>query len=260
VNATSSPFAEVGLTGHTGSKTAGDVMHDTALIHTPGANLACTPDTVRPCLGIAALTVIGLAVVTMPLTWILVVAIAMASAWTLGMSLAYLDRRGHHEIDPESVLSQEIREAYRAILSAFAELDRAVAEAPQLRASVAPSLERCRTAVAFSGQMAQHASWLQLYLDRHDPVHLRAELERTRVPRGDATGVALSHTAAARARQLARYNEIAEQRDLIRARLELVRAAIESFTATVVKLCGEDRKRHLLGGSPVVAQLDEVCR
>jgi hypothetical protein len=178
----------------------------------------------------------------------------------LGGSPGYLDRPESHEIKPESVLSREIREAYRATLSAFAELDRVVAEAPRLRASVAPSIERCRAAVAFCGQMAQNANLLQQYLDRRDPVQLRSELARLREPRGDVTGVTLSHAAAARARQLARYDEIAGQRDLIRARLELVRVAIESFTATLVKLHGVDQQRRLHCGAPAILQLDEVCR
>ncbi|HWO22211.1 MAG TPA: hypothetical protein VNO30_25805 [Kofleriaceae bacterium] len=203
---------------------------------------------------------IGLAISTMPLVWIVVVAIAMVSAWALGMVVAYIDRPQLQELQPEAVLSQEIRGAYRAILSAFADLAQLVEETPRLRASVAPALERCRAAVATCGQMARHADLLQRYLDRHDRTHICLELERLQERRGDAADAPRNLAAAARARQLATYDEIVGQRDLLRARLELVRVAIESFTATLVKLRGADRKQPALGDPAIIGQLDEVCR
>jgi hypothetical protein len=252
----SPPFAEAGLTGHTGSRIDGDLMHEADLAFAPGASIASTSDTVRFCRGIVCLLAIGLAVATLPLAWLIVLAVGVASAWALAATVAYPNQSGAHAVPPAPDLSQESCEDYRAILVAIAELDRAVAKAPRLRASVASSLEHCRDAVAACGPMARQANLLQQYLDRRDPAELRRELERMCEARGDATVAAMDDNANALARQLATYDEIAGQRDLIRARLKLVRAPIESFTATIVKLRGLDERRLAPGDRLDIGQLD----
>lgn len=94
MKAASSPFTEVGLTGHTGSKPSSDVMHVTGPTIALGTNIASTPDIGRFGIRFVGLTAIELAIVTLPLTWLSTLAIAVGSAWTFGVILGYLDRPG----------------------------------------------------------------------------------------------------------------------------------------------------------------------
>ncbi len=166
-------------------------MKDTHFI--PGPAIA---DTVRPGLGLVCLISLGVLAVAVPLTWIGVIAVAVAASLAFGALVGYLDRAPAHAILPAAVAAPDLREAYRAVLAALANLDRTVTEAPRLRGSMAPVLERCRAAVATCGRMAQLGA------------HHR-----------------------------------------IQARLELTRAALESFTATIAK-------RHDPDGEVVAPAVD----
>jgi hypothetical protein len=116
--------------------------------------------------------------------------------------------------------------------------------------------------VTTCGRLARLAEPLQRYLDGHDPVHLQWELDRlrarTEAARDDATIVALTRAAAARESQLATRDQIAGQRDRTLARLELVRASLESFTAMIVKLNGTGEEQLLLAGESMADHLDEI--
>ena len=245
-------------------------MHDAqlALFRLPGTALAtgARPSVGRSLglygLGVACLATIGLFAAALPAIWIVILAVSATASFVLGLSAACVDRPTPRAIAPESIASHDLRETYRTVLFALAELDRAGADAPRLGASVDPVLERCRAAVITCGRMARLADPLQQYLDAHDPAYLRWELDRLRArtaaTRDEATVAALTHAAEARARQLATYTQIAGQRDRIHARLELVRATLESFTATIVKLQGAGEEQLVLAGESMAEHLDEL--
>jgi hypothetical protein len=179
----------------------------------------------------------------------------------IALPLPFMLRRLHGDdiVAPEQIASPEARTIYRSILGAFDEVDRAFARAPRLQSSAAPVLERCRAAVAMCGRIAYLANPVQRYLELHDPQYARAELARlrarTEATTDASTSAALGHATAARARQVAAHDEMLAMRDRVNARLELVRAALESFAAMVVKLeFAEDEQIAQAGGS-VVEQL-----
>ena len=244
-------------------------MHDPPLALVPMPTTAVVTSVRQPLalygLGVACLSSIALFAAAMPMVSIGIMAVCAISCFLAGSSAACLDRPGRpgkRPIDPEAIVSLELRDAYRMTLFALAELDRTIAEAPRMRTAIAPSLERCRAAVVTCGRMAQLANPLQRYLENHDPAYIRWELERlrarTEAAGDDTTVAALSRAAAARGRQLATYDQLAGQRDRLCARLELVRAALESFTAIIVKLHSTDEEQLALAGESVVAHLDEI--
>lgn len=162
----------------------------------------------------------------------------------------------------DTIASGEAREAYRCALAAFDDVRRAAAGSARLRSCVAPALLRSRAAIEQCGRMAQLTNPLQRYLDLHDPAAIRAELDRLRI-RAEAASdeqaaSAWSHATAARARQLAIYEQMLAMRDRIVARLELVRAALESFTATIVRLAVLGEEQLMLAGESMVEHLDGV--
>jgi hypothetical protein len=167
------------------------------------------------------------------------------------------------ELPPEEVVSFETREALRGILSAQRQLERVVDESTNLAPSIRSVLDRVVEVVTLSQRMARLSNPLQRYLDDHDPTVVRAELDRLR-GRAEATGeahaaAAFGHAAAARARQLATIDEIVALRDRIDARLELVRAALEAFTATIVRLRGDSEDHQATAGETVTEQLDHAA-
>jgi hypothetical protein len=163
---------------------------------------------------------------------------------------------------PELIVSLEARDSYRAILTAYADIRRVLGDAASLRSSRAAVLERCDAAVRQCGRLALLSNPLQRYLDAHDRARTRDELERLRQrseAAGDApTGDALGRAATARARQLETHDQIVGMRDRIQARLELARAALESFSATIVKLRVAGDEHLVLSGDSVIDHLDGV--
>jgi hypothetical protein len=161
---------------------------------------------------------------------------------------------------PEAIVGMETRDTYRAILTAYTEIRRVLGDAASLRSSRAAVLERCDAAVRQCGRLAALSNPLQRYLDTHDRAKTRADLERLRQrseAAGDApTGDALGRAATARARQLETHDQIAAMRDRIQARLELARAALESFSATIVKLRVAGDEHLVLSGDSVIDHLD----
>lgn len=163
---------------------------------------------------------------------------------------------------PEMVVAVEARDTYRAILTAHADIRRVLGETASLRASRAAVLERCDAAVRQCGRLAVLGNPLQRYLDAHDRAQTHADLERLRqrseVAGDEPTGDALGRAATARARQLETHDQIVGMRDRIQARLELVRAALESFSATIVKLRVAGEEQLILSGDSVVDHLEGV--
>jgi hypothetical protein len=224
------------------------------------------PDARQPlalyALGVACLASIALFAASMPVVSIGIMTLAAISSFLVGSTAVDPDRPATRPVDPESIASLDLRDTYRTTLFALEELDRTVADAPRMRSSVAPALERCRAAVTSCGHMAQLANPLQRYLESHDPAHIRWELDRLRArseaARDISVAAALTRATSARRTQLATYDQIAAQRDRIHARLELVRAALESFTAMIVKLHGTDQEQRALSDESVIAHLDEI--
>lgn len=193
-------------------------------------------------LGLATVLAVGSFLNDLPLLGISVIVIAGVS--TLAADTADAPRHARSAEDegtpiaPEMITSLAIRTTYRATLHAYVELQQRLSQAPHLRSGLQPALERCRTAVVLCSRMALLANPLQRYLD-HASEEARTELERlrarTEATRDDQVIAALAQAAAARVRQLLTVEQIEAMRDRIHARIELVRAALESFAATVVR-------------------------
>jgi DNA-directed RNA polymerase subunit K/omega len=232
-----------------------------ALVHLPAA-VAVRPREARSLavFGIAGLFAIGVFLAGLPLVSMGVIAAIAGSGLVLGSRAVRSRGAANEPLRPETIVSIDIRETYRAILIAFGDLERTIAEAPRLRSPMRPVLERCAAAVRLCGEMARSSNPLQRYLDAHDPAIIGAELDRLRTRAEAATDeravTSLGHAAAARARQLATRDEIAVARDRIHARLELVGAALESFAAMVVKLEVVDDDQFACAGETVADHLD----
>lgn len=202
----------------------------------------------------------------MPLISMAVLAITGVSTILLESAMSARRRQlgvndGEIEV-PEVIVAMETRDTYRAILAAYADIRRVLGDAASLQSSRAAVLERCDAAVRQCGRLALLTNPLQRYLDAHDRGQTRADLERLRQrseAAGDApTGDALGRAATARARQLETHDQIAGMRDRIQARLELARAALESFSATIVKLRVAGDEHLVLSGDSVMDHLDGV--
>ena len=202
----------------------------------------------------------------MPLISMGVLAITGVSTIVLESAMSARRRRLGLSADelevPEVIVALETRETYRAILTAYGDIRRVLADASSLRASSAAVLERCDAAVRQCGRLAVLSNPLQRYLDAHDRTQTRADLERLKLRReavsDEPTGDALGRAATARARQLETHDQIVGMRDRIQARLELVRAALESFSATIVKLRVAGEEQMILSGDSVMEHLDGV--
>jgi hypothetical protein len=216
---------------------------------------------VHPAFTIAGAVAIGSFLLGLPLLSICVLATGGVVAVVAGSAIR-TRTGGPRPIAPDEIASHEAREAYRNVLAASLEVERAIAASPQLRSSVAPVLERSRAAMLLCGRTALLANPLQEYLDSHDPARLRIELERLRARAEAATddqaAAAWSHATSARVRQLATYEQMRAMRDRIVARLELVRAALEAFAAMIVRLQVSGEEQLLIAGESVIEHLDGV--
>jgi len=210
--------------------------------------------------GLTGVLAIGGVLAGLPLVSLGLVAVAATWGFALGIRALVQSERDH--VAMESIASFEARETYRAILAAYRELSIAIGES-RLRETAQPVLERCASAVQLCGQLARSCNPLQRYLDAHDPVSLNFELERLRTRAASATDgratAAFDHAVRARARQIAIRSQIAATRDRMQARLELVRAAIESFAAMVVNLDVLDDEEVSAAGDNLSAQLTEAA-
>lgn len=181
----------------------------------------------------------------------------------LGVSAGALEVEVPEVEVPEVIMAMETRDTYRAILTVYTDIQRVLDDAGSLRSSRTAVLQRCDAAVRHCGRLARLSNPLQRYLDTHDRAQTRADLERLRQRSetvGDApTGDALRRAATARARQLETHDQIVGMRDRIQARLELARAALESFSATIVKLRVAGDEHLVLSGDSVIDHLDGVA-
>lgn len=202
----------------------------------------------------------------MPLVSMGVLAITGVSTIMLESALAARRRRLGASVEDlelsEVILALETRDAYRAIVSAYGEIRRSLAETGAMRALRSTVLARCEAAVRQCGRLAVLSNPLQRYLDGHDRKHTRAELDRLRdrcaSTTDDATSEALGRAASARDRQIETHDQMVRMRDRIQARLELVRAALESFSATIIKLRVAGEEQMVLAGDSVIEHLDGV--
>lgn len=207
-----------------------------------------------------ALFVAGLPVVSMCM-----LAISGMSSFVVGSAIAAAarDKTRSRRVAPEDIASDEARATYRAILLGLGDIERALRDAPWMSRSMASVIERCRDAVDLSGRIALLANPLQRYLDGHNAAFIRSELDRLR-SRAEGTSdqaalAAFTQAAAARERQLAVVGQIAAKREQVCARLELVRAALDAFAATIVKLHTLDEEQIVLAGASVADHLDGVA-
>jgi len=198
------------------------------------------------------LLVVGMPVISAAL-------IAASSASTLAL-LKATPKLSRSRMLPETIVSLDARQTYRAILEAFSEIER-IARATPSAASMRV-IERCRSAVELCARVAVLGNPLQRYLDGHHPEHLRGELERlrahTEVVADERTLSDLSRATAARARQLATYEEMRAMRDRIQARLELVHASLESFAAQLLKLQVVEEEDLVFADQTVTERIDSI--
>jgi uncharacterized membrane protein (Fun14 family) len=202
----------------------------------------------------------------MPLISMGVLAITGVSTIVLESALATRRRRHGARVEdlesPEVIVALETRDAYRGILSAYGEIRRALSDASAMRAVQPAVLGRCEAAVRQCGRLAVLSNPLQRYLDAHDRKQTRADLDRLRerseATTDESTVDALGRAAAARTRQLETHDQIVKMRERIQARLELVRAALESFSATIVKLRVAGEEQMILSGDSVMDHLEGV--
>ena len=213
-------------------------------------------------LGGTMLLAMGFLTAGLPVISMFVLAIAGVSSFVFGSATELANRARSHQVAPDEIAASDTRALYTAIVLALAEIERALRDAPRLSASVAPMIERCRAAVALSGQVALLANPIQHYLELHDRGLVEAALASLRAravaSHDDVAVAALHHAAATRERQLAILDQIAAKRDRISARLELVHAALDAFGGTIVKLHTLEEEQLVLAGEPIAEQLDGI--
>lgn len=161
-----------------------------------------------------------------------------------------------------AIRSAHTRMIYQGILDAFVAVERAIDEAPRLRALTSPVAEQCRTLAVTAGRLALQVNPLQRFLDAQHPGFVEAEIARLRESAGaapdDDACSALSRATAARTRQLALCDRIAAQRDRIHAQLELVRATLASIVPAIVKLHGDYEAEAIGAGESIRERLDDL--
>lgn len=213
-------------------------------------------------LGAIVLLAMGFLTAGLPVISMCMLALAGVSSFVFGSTAELARDALNRRVAPEEILSGEVRALYRSVLVGFADVERALGEAPRLAASLAQVVERCRAAVRLSGRIALLANPIQRYLDAHDAALVRTALDRLRaraqVTRDGVAITALHHAAATRTRQLAMVEQIAAKRDQIAARLELVAAALEAFAVTIVKLHTLEEEHVVMAGESMADQLDGI--
>jgi hypothetical protein len=164
---------------------------------------------------------------------------------------------------PEAIVAFDLREVYRAILALYGEIERGIAGTRRLRSAIDPMLERCMAAVEMCGRMALLSNPLEHHLDAHDPRALRVEIERLGArcaATADEDVVRVLRAAiAARTRELANLEQMTVMRERIVARLELCRATLAAFSATIMKLHIADEEQAAVATSSVTDHLDTVA-
>ncbi|HEY0987604.1 MAG TPA: hypothetical protein VGD80_11160 [Kofleriaceae bacterium] len=164
---------------------------------------------------------------------------------------------------PEAIVAFDLREVYRAILALYGEIERGIACTRRLRSAIDPMLERCMAAVEMCGRMALLSNPLEHHLDAHDPRALRVEIERLGARCAATTdedaGRVLRAAIAARTRELANLEQMTVMRERIVARLELCRATLSAFAATIMKLHVADEEQAAMAAGTVTDNLDTVA-
>ena len=211
--------------------------------------------------GLAGTLSVAMLLAGMPMISMGIIAVASACfAFASRVSSALPALPAVTRVAPEAIIAVDLRDAYRSILASYDEIERAVTHARRLRSAMVPILERCLSAVELCGRMALLANPLQRHLDAHDPAVLKTDLESLRArcaaTTDDDTARVLRSAVAARMRELASVEQIAVTRDRIHARLELCRAALSAFAATIVKLRASDEEQLVLAAGTVVEHLD----
>lgn len=206
---------------------------------------------------------VALLLAGMPLVSMCVFAASCVSSLVIdSVTTASARNSGRCLVDPDDIVSAEVRSTYQGIVRGLADVERALAAAPRLHKSMTTAIQRARAAVGLSGQIAILANPLQRYLDSHHEAFIRSEhdrlRERTETASDDTAIGAWGHAAAARARQLEIHKQMVAQRDRICARLELVRAALETFSAMIVRLHALNEEQIVLAGESVAEQLEGI--
>jgi len=166
------------------------------------------------------------------------------------------------DVEPQEIAAADLRVTYQSILRVHEEIRRALLDAERIQACVRGVFDRCGSTARAAGRLARLANPLHQYLDSHDPIRIRDELQRLRNSAERTDDVHAMRTygnaAAARARQLETFGKMQRLRDRVRARLELVAASLESVSALVVELRVRDLAEIELAREPLADQLQTL--
>lgn len=217
---------------------------------------------VLPGFFIGGLLAMALFLAGAPLLSMCVLTASALSSFMVGSVLSVAGDKSRVPIYPEEIASSELRASYRSILIELTQIEQTLEESPRLAPLMGPAIGRARDAVELSGQIALLANPLQRYLDKHSHSFVRSELqrlrERTEAASDEAATTVWNQAVVARTRQLAIHDQMAAQQDRIAARLELVRAGLETFSATIARLHSADEEQVVLAGASVTEQLDAM--
>lgn len=166
------------------------------------------------------------------------------------------------EVAPDDVTAPELRAAYIQVLIAHEELRRHLATAAAMQDYLRGAFERCGAVVQVSGRLARLGNALYRYDATHDSGRIRQDelgaLQRAAAVADPQASRIYREAAAARRRQLETGEHLHDLRDRIGARLDLVRATLESVLALSIKLETVDREQAMLAGESVSSQLARV--
>jgi hypothetical protein len=202
---------------------------------------------------LAGLPMVSMAIVALATTAYIVATKAAAAARAL---------RSAALPPPEAIAAFDLRESYRAVLALYEEVERGIASTRRLRSAIDPMLERCMAAVELCGRMALLSNPLEHHLDVHDPRVLRVEIERLNARcaaiTDEESARVVRATIAARMRELANLEQMMVMRERIAARLELCRATLAAFSATIMKLHIADEEQAAIAAGSVAEHLENV--
>jgi hypothetical protein len=213
--------------------------------------------------GLAGTLSIAMLLVGLPMVAMSIVALATTAYIVATKAAAARALRSAALPPPESIAAFDLREAYRAVLALYEEVERGIACTRRLRSAIDPMLERCMAAVELCGRMVLLSNPLERHLDVHDPRVLRVEIERLNArcaATTDEEAVRVLRAAiAARMRELANLEQMTVMRERIAARLELCRATLASFAATITKLHIADEEQAAIAAGSVSEHLENVA-
>jgi hypothetical protein len=168
----------------------------------------------------------------------------------------------HPGVPVSEILSDEVRDGYRAILRTHEEIRLSLAATGHPHLALRTVYERCTAAAIASGRIASLANPMHRYLGRHDPDEIRGQIARLggRVEdsREPATARVYRHAVVARRRQLETVTRIERMMDLIVARLEMAGSTLQLVAAIMVEQQVRDVEEVARAGESMGDELEAL--